>query len=217
MSCYKPLWITRSGQSGRLWLSLLLGLVVAGAVGTAQAQMTSRHRPEAVRFSGRLQVLSGAALALPDDAQGDLHLAAYVPLDIELALRISGLFSMGLGAVLYDAPFSVSTCPDSQRPIEASRAHGLAALGAVRLDFRNSRDGSWWSPFVALRGGIVGQNGVLDGPACSERFVLAPYLGPRVGTDLWLGKAAATFALGYDRLPRASAVSLQVGLTVWLF
>ena len=33
----------------------------------------------------------------------------------------------------------------------------------------------------------------------------------------WLGKAAATFALGYDRLPRASAVSLQVGLTVWLF
>ena len=81
------------------------------------------------------------------------------------------------------------------------RPHALAALAGVRLDFNNSRDGSWWSPWIALRGGVVSQAGVQDGAACEERYVLAPYLRPRLGADLWLGKAAVTFALGYDELP----------------
>jgi hypothetical protein len=166
-----------------------------------------------LRFAGRLQVLSGVGFALPKDDSDQVHFAAYVPLDVELGTRLGGPLSLVLGGVAYDAPFSVSTCGTTPSP----RPHALGAFAGVRLDFNNNRDGSWWSPWVALRAGLGGQAGVLDGAACQERFILYPYLSPRIGADLWLGKAAVTFALGYDELPRASAVTLQLGLTLRLF
>ncbi len=88
----------------------------------------------------------------------------------------------------------------------------------LRLDFNNSRDGSWWSPWLALRGGVVGQSGVPDDLlGCTPRYLPGLYLSPRAGIDLWLGKAAVTFALGYDYLPRAAAISALTGLTLRLF
>lgn len=174
---------------------------------------TRPPRKPARRFSGRLQLLSGVGFTLPKDASDAVHFTAYVPLDVEVAVRVSGPLSIVLGGVAYNAPFQISSCPTTASP----RPHALAALGGVRLDFNNSRDGSWWSPWLALRGGVVGQAGVQDGAACEERYVLAPYLSPRLGADLWLGRAAVTFALGYDELPRAAAVSLQLGLTLRLY
>lgn len=193
-------------------LALGIGAAVSGTGGTATAARRPARKP-ALRFAARLQLLSGAGFTLPRDDSNAVHFVAYVPLDAELALRVSGPVSVVLGGVAYNAPFSVSTCPTSP----SARPHALAALAGVRLDFNNSRDGSWWSPWLALRGGVVGQAGVQDGAICEERYVLAPYLSPRVGVDLWLGKAAVTFALGYDELPRAAAISLQLGLTLRLF
>ena len=50
-----------------------------------------------------------------------------------------------------------------------------------------------------------------------EQLGLGLYLGPRLGIDLWMGRAAVTFAFGYDHLPRADAIALQTGLTLRLF
>lgn len=192
------------------WLVLLVLLL-----GASEAQAAGKRplRKPALRFAGRLQLLSGAGFALPKDAADAVHFTAYVPLDVEVAVRAGGPLSVVFGGVAYNAPFSVSSCPTVPSP----RPHALAALAGVRLDFNNSRDGSWWSPWIAIRGGVIGQAGVQDGAACEERYVLAPYLSPRLGADLWLGKAAVTFALGYDELPRAAAVSLQLGLTLRLY
>ncbi len=203
---------SRARSRRRTLLALGLCAAVTGIGGAAAAARRPVRKP-ALRFAGRLQLLSGVGFTLPRDDGNAVHFAAYVPLDVELALRVSGPLSVVLGGVAYNAPFSVSTCPSSP----SARPHALAALGGVRLDFNNSRDGSWWSPWIALRGGVVGQAGVQGGAVCEERYVLAPYLSPRVGVDLWLGKAAVTFALGYDELPRAAAISLQLGLTLRLF
>ena len=138
-----------------------------------------------------------------------------MPIDVELGLRAMGPLSVAMGGVGYLAPFSITTCGPTVNT--ASRPNALGAFLGLRLDFNNSRDGSWWSPWVALRGGFSGQNGVSAGDPCSERFQLGMYLSPRLGVDLWLGKAAVTFALGYDHLPRAPAISTQVGLTLRLF
>ena len=185
--------------------------VLWGPSGVSAAKRPPRQ--PALRFAGRLQVLSGVGFTLPRDAGDQMHFAAYVPLDVELATRLTGPVSLVLGGVAHDAPFSVSTCATAASP----RPHALGALAGLRLDFNNNRDGSWWSPWIALRAGLGGQAGVLDGAGCQERFILFPYLSPRVGADLWLGKAAVTFALGYDELPRAAAVTLQLGLTLRLY
>jgi hypothetical protein len=174
-----------------------------------------RPRPPALRFAGRLQILSGAAFAVPQDHTGARRFAAYVPVDVEVAMRLAGPLSLGLGGVGYLAPFSITTCGETVS--SAARPNALGAFLGMRLDFNNSRDGSWWSPWVALRGGIMGQNGVGSGDPCTERFQLGMYLSPRVGADLWLGQAAVSFAVGYDHLPRAPAISAQVGLTLRLF
>lgn len=173
----------------------------------------ARGRPPLPRWSGRLQLLGGAGLTLPADAAGERRLVAYVPTDLELAVRVAAPLSLVMGGVGYLAPFSQPTCAEGGTP----RPHGLGALLGLRLDLNNSRDGSWWSPWLALRGGVVGQAGVLDGPACAERFVTALLISPRIGADLWMGPAAVSFALGYDFLPRADAVSVLIGLTVRLF
>lgn len=191
--------------AARLALALPL-LLMASEAG-------ARARPPAYRWNGRLQLLGGAGLTMPVDAAGERRLVAYVPTDLELAVRVSAPISLVLGGVGYLAPFSQSTCASGETP----RPHGLGALLGLRLDLNNSRDGSWWSPWLALRGGIVGQAGVLDGPACAERFVTALLISPRIGADLWMGPAAVSFALGYDFLPRADAVSVLIGLTVRLF
>lgn len=189
-----------------------LGLL-AFCAEAASAKAPVRPRPPALRFSGRLQLLSGAAFALPTDVTGQRHFAAYVPIDLEIAWRLSGLLSLGVGGVGYLAPFGTSTCSQAA----GTRASALGSFLGLRLDFNNSRDGSWWSPWVALRGGLLGQNGVPDGSPCTERYLVGLYISPRIGADLWLGKAAVTFALGYDYLPRAAAISTQVGLTLRLF
>jgi hypothetical protein len=158
-------------------------------------------------------MLSGAAFTLPRDAADNVHFAAYVPTELEVGTRLGGPLSLIFGGVAYNAPFAVSTCDSAPSP----RPHALASFTGVRLDFNNSRDGSWWSPWVALRGGVVGQAGVQDGGPCDNRYILAPYISPRLGADLWLGSAAVTFALGYDALRRSDAISLQVGLTLRLY
>lgn len=165
------------------------------------------------RFTGRLQMLSGATLALPEHFDGSRPLVAYVPAEAEVAIRIAGLLSVGLGGSGWLAPFSMTTCSVAPSP----RANALAAFATARLDFNNGRDGSWWSPWLALRGGVVGQGGVGSGDPCQERFALGLYLGPRLGADLWMGNAAVTFAVGYDYLPRADGIAIQTGLTLPLF
>lgn len=169
--------------------------------------------PAPLRFAGRLQILSGAAMTWPKLYDGSHHIAAYVPAEAELALRVSGMLSLGIGGAGYLAPFSLTTCSDAP----SARAHAATAFGTVRLDFNNSRDGSWWSPWMALRTGIAAQDGVASGDPCQEQLGLGLYLGPRLGIDLWMGRAAVTFALGYDHLPRADAIALQTGLTLRLF
>ncbi len=195
-------------------VAVLLALACLGGAGEALA----RPRPPSLRFKGRLQILSGAGFALPQDGDGGRHFVAYVPVDLELAVQASGPLSVALGGVGYLAPFSVPACgPADSTPPPGARPNALGAFLGLRLDFNNSRDGSWWSPWVALRGGLVGQGGIPDGSPCMERFQLGMYLSPRLGLDLWLGKAAVTFALGYDHLPFAAAISTQVGLTLRLF
>lgn len=222
-------WLTAPVFSTAIFSTVVLGASAsrAAAEGPAGALTSSsgqrreaapekrvkKKRAAALRFSGRAQVLSGVAMALPADAAGERHFRVYVPLDLEIATRVSGPLSIGLGGVGYAAPFAVSSCPTGPSP----RPNALAALLSLRLDFNNSRDGSWWSPWIALRAGVSGQAGVLDGAECSEHYVVAPYFSPRLGIDLWMGRAAVTFALGYDHLLRAGAISAQVGLTLRLF
>lgn len=211
-------------------LVLLSAAAVVAMVPTKEALAKARPRAAALRFSGRLQMLSGVAFTLPEDAAGQRHFAAYVPVDLEIAARLSGPLSLALGGVGYLAPFSAAACPGAPAEpdvydVPASRANALGAFAGLRLDFNNSRDGAWWSPWVALRGGVLGQSGVADGSLagpepgslCVERYLLGLYLSPRLGMDLWLGRAAVTFAVGYDHLPRAAAISAQVGLTLRLF
>lgn len=206
----------------RTWASAL-ALLLAFAAGEAAA---ARRRP-APRFSGRLQVLSGAAFALPRDAADQIVFSAYVPLDVELSLRVSGPLSLSLGGAGYAAPFSVPSCAGdgAEAPTGGRRPHALAAYGGLRLDLNNSRDGSWLSPFFALRVGVSAQDGVpVASPGltpgasgCTERVALGAFFSPRAGLDLWLGPAAVTFAVGYDVLPRASAALALLGLTLRLF
>lgn len=192
--------------------SHLCGIASLCALGWA-APALAGPAPAPLRFAGRLQILSGAAVTWPQLYDGSHHIAAYVPAEAELALRVSGMLSLGIGGAGYLAPFSLTTCSDAP----AARAHAATAFGTVRLDFNNSRDGSWWSPWMALRTGIAAQDGVASGDPCQEQLGLGLYLGPRLGIDLWMGRAAVTFAFGYDHLPRADAVALQTGLTLRLF
>jgi hypothetical protein len=178
----------------------------------ADARPVRRRAP---RFLGRLQILSGAGFTLPQRAAGDRTFAAYVPLDIELSLVISGPLSFSLGGAAFLAPFEAPGCSGPGR-----RPNALASFFGLRLDANNNRDRSWLSPWLALRVGLVGQDGIpgLDPQgACGERIGLSAYVTPRAGLDIWLGRAAATFALGYDVLPRASSVSAELGLTLRLF
>jgi hypothetical protein len=191
-------------------LALLLGALSIGQPAVGQA---AKPRRELRRFNGRVQTLSGALLARPQDAAGQRHFAAYVPTDVELGLHASGPVSILLGAAAALAPFTLPSCGPGPAPLP----HALAALLGARFDFNNSRDGSWWSPWLALRAGVVGQSGVEGGATCSERFLVGLLVSPRLGIDLWLGKAAVTFAIGYDNLPRAAALSALVGLTLRLF
>jgi hypothetical protein len=211
-------WRSRS-QRRPACRAALACVLVAGALSfgfAASAGAAARSRPPSLRFSGRLQILSGVGFALPQDGDGQRHFGVYVPVDVELAVRASGPLSVALGGVGYLAPFSVPACGGTDS-VPGPRPNALGAFLGLRLDFNNSRDGSWWSPFLALRGGLVGQSGVPDGQPCAERFLLGLYVGPRLGIDLWLGKAAVTFALGYDHLPYAAAVTAQVGLTLRMF
>jgi hypothetical protein len=198
--------VTRAllGLAAALLLAVCSPAAAAAQPGTATAPL---------RFRGRLQILSGAAITWPTLFDGSHHVAAYVPAEAELAFRVSGMLSLGLGGAGYLAPFSLTTCSDAPSP----RANALTAFATLRLDFNNSRDGSWWSPWVALRTGLAGQDGVAGGDPCSEGFAPGLYLGPRLGIDLWMGQAAVSFALGYDHLPRADAIALQTGLTLRLF
>lgn len=208
-----------SGRRMRITTVAALAASCAGLFGPggdAQAAPRRKPRPPALRFSGRLQILSGAGLALPEDASGGKNFRAYVPMDVEFGLRLSGPLGLLLGGAGYLAPWNVSRCGDTQ----TERANALAAFLGLRLDLNNSRAGSWWSPWVALRAGVSGQSGVQVSDPCTHLgagYVVGPYFAPRVGTDLWLGQAAVSFALGYDYLPRASAVTVQVGLTLRLF
>lgn len=190
-------------------MALALGLSLAPGAGLGAPP----------RFVGRLQVLSGAGVSFPPTLQGGQRVSAYVPLDVELALRASGSLSVLVGGVAGVAPGPPLGCgPDRRQP------HALAAYGGLRLDLNNSRRGSWLSPYVALRAGLVGQDGVPGvGPApepgslvCVDRFSLGVLLSPRAGLDLWLGQAAATFAVGYDVLPGFHAAVALVGLTLRL-
>jgi hypothetical protein len=147
---------------------------------------------------------------LSPEGSGGPQLGALVPLDLELSTRLDGPVSLLAAGELFLAPFSLPVCADSRGPHPSA----LASLLGVRLDLNNNRDGSWWSPWVALRMGIVGQAGVDD--HCQARLQLAPAFSPRIGADLWMGHAAASFAIGYDHLPTGSALSAQVGLTVRL-
>lgn len=174
------------------------------------SQAKRSERPELPRFRTRVQTLSGVMPTLLTDVEGGQRITAFVPLDLELATRLDGPLSLVAAGVAYLAPFSMTPCSE-HKPL---RAHALASLMGVRLDFNNSRDGSWWSPWVALRMGVIGQEGNDD--LCQPRLRVAPAFSPRLGADLWMGTAAASFAVGYDYLPTGSALSLQAGLTVRL-
>jgi len=144
------------------------------------------------------------------DGSGGKRITAHLPLDLELSTRLDGPVSLLGATVLSLAPFALPICAASGGPHPSA----LASLFGVRLDFNNNRDGLWWSPWVALRMGIVAQAGASDD--CQARLQLAPAFSPRLGADLWMGQAAASFAAGYDHLPTGSALSAQVGLTVRL-
>lgn len=161
-----------------------------------------------LRFGVRLQLLSGIAPSLISDGEGGSRLTAFVPFDVELATRLDGILSLATAIQADLAPFSVTPCPDGAR----LRPHAATSLVGARLDFNNNRDGSWWSPWVALRMGIGGQ--VVSDEHCASSVQLFPAFSPRLGADLWMGKAAATFSIGYDYLPTGSLISLQVGLTL---
>lgn len=165
-------------------------------------------------------MLSGVGVSFSPAVQVGQSVSAYVPLDVELALRAAGSLSVLLGGAGLVLPRTGTGCgPDSRQP------HALAAYGGLRLDLNNSRRGSWLSPYLALRTGLAGQDGV-PGPGlapepgslvCVDRFWLGVFLSPRAGLDLWLGQAAATFAVGYDVLPGFHAAVALVGLTLRLF
>ena len=57
---------------------------------------TDLPRPPAPR-TGRAQILTGVGLAVPSQPEGGRHLAAYVPVELELSLQVSGPLSVLLG------------------------------------------------------------------------------------------------------------------------
>ncbi len=207
-------WAILVGKSV-LTLPSKLPLLLCGLLTLGWVQPSAGKRPprsELPRFRTRLQLLSGVTPALLREESGGQRVAAVVPLDLELATRLDGPLSLLAATVSYLAPFSLPSCAD-QAP---RRPHALASLLGVRLDLRNSRDGSWWSPWVALRMGVVGQAATRVDDTCQAGISLSPTFSPRLGADLWMGQAAATFAVGYDYLPTGSALAIQVGLTLRL-
>lgn len=202
----------RGRHLGRHALRMRLGFVCVQILLWSDWAAARGHAP-ARRFSGRLQVLSGAALALPMDAQGERALAAYVPLDVELATQLGGPVSLLFGGIGLLAPFVRSACSTAPAP----KPHALAAATGLRLDLNNSNAGSWLSPWLAVRAGLSAQAGVPSGSPCTEQTLVGLFLSPRLGLDLWFAQTAVTFSVGYDHLPRAGAVSLQVGLTFRLY
>lgn len=187
--------------------SALVAAIAFGCFGSrAQA---ARSRPRLYpRFGVRVQFLSGLSFALVKDADLSRRLVAFAPLDVEVAARVAGPVSVSAGVLALVAPFSASVCAAGG----LYRPHALASVMGLRLDLNNSRKGSWWSPWVDLRMGVGGQ--VVAGDFCSTRTQLAPVFSPRLGVDLWMGKAAASFALGYDALPASSVLATMVGLTL---
>lgn len=164
--------------------------------------------PDLPRFRTRVQLLSGLSPTLIRRLDDSHRVTAFVPLDLELSTRLSGPLSLLGATVGVLAPFTYTPCP-SETPL---RPHALLALTGLRLDLNNNRDGSWWSPWVALRIGLSAQQ--LTDARCQPQTALTPAFSPRIGADLWMGKAAATFALGYDYLPTGSALFAAVGLTL---
>lgn len=190
---------------------LCLVLLVAPTSSVAKTPTRNRGRAETVRFRVRLQSLTGLAPTFVSEvSEGVLSkkLAAFVPLDVEIGTRLSGPLSVSAGALVFLAPFSSNLC-DGGVPY---RPHAAAGLFGIRLDLNNNRDGSWWSPFVVLRMGVGTQT--TAGDFCSVRVQIQPMFSPRIGADLWMGKAAATFAIGYDLVPTGSIVTVQAGLTL---
>lgn len=180
---------------------------------TALAPVRAKKaKPRPAPRSGRAQVLTGVGLAVPSQPEGGRHLAAYVPVELELSLQVSGPLSVLLGGSGFAATFVAADCLGSA----GRRPSALAAFGGVRLDPLLGGRGLV-SPWLALRAGLVGQDGVSTADPCVERLVLSPYFGPRVGLDLRLGRTALTAAVGYDHLPRAPALTVQLGLSLRIF
>ena len=187
-----------------------VAVVAAVSLWVAPAQGIAKptELPDLPRFRTRVQLLSGLSPTLIRNLDGSHRVAAFVPLDLELSSRLSGPLSL-LGAMVGElAPFSYAACPSEP----AIRPHALSALAGLRLDLNNNRDGSWWSPWVALRAGLSAQRSTDD--RCQAQTKLTPAFSPRLGVDLWMGSAAATFAVGYDYFPTGSALLGAVGLTL---
>lgn len=196
----------------RRCLVLLLRRLVLAVIFLAsfQASATPRtvQRDTPRRFFVRLQFLSGLAPSLVSDGNGQSRLTAFVPLDVELATRLDGVLSLAAAVQTELAPFSLPNCVDGP-PL---RPHAASSLVGARIDLNNNRDGSWWSPWVALRMGIGGQ--IVSDGSCASSVRLFPAFSPRLGADLWMGKSAASFSVGYDYLPTGSLVTLQIGLSL---
>ena len=218
MSPPPPLAASLGRAGGWCCAALVTGLCLSPAWAAApfdsaslRSGRTDLPRPAAPR-TGRAQILTGVGLAVPSQPEGGRHLTAYVPVELELSLQVSGPLSVLLGGSGFAATFVAADCLGSA----GRRPSALAAFGGVRLDPLLGGRGLV-SPWLALRGGLVGQDGVSTADPCVERVVLSPYFGPRVGLDLRLGRTALTAALGYDHLPRAPALTVQLGLSLRIF
>ena len=86
-------------------------------------------RKPALRFSGRLQLLSGVGFTLPR-MRATPCFTAYVPLDVEIAVRARHPLSIVLGGVAYNAPFLVEL---SDGGVSAAARAGGACRGAARF------------------------------------------------------------------------------------
>jgi hypothetical protein len=162
--------------------------------------------PDPPRWRLRAALITGVAGSRDADQSVTLF-----PTTLELGVRLFGPLSVTLGAQGVLAGEQYVACGQPRRP------NAILGAGGLRVDFGNGKSASWAAPFleghvgVGHQGEPREQNGVCS---AAPTFFTG---GAKLGVDIWLGRAAVTFAVTYDYLPTAMPIGFQLGATFILY